>query len=141
MWEVLLAEVRNQRQWWYLASFSNNASDVLRRHERSHRAQTDASSRRGDDSVMPPKLPSGSATNVSPQTSVDADIPGLFDSTIGFGPATGSTQGDASGTATNLGSGTWFLEDDFDVNALDFSITSMISEWAQIPNIPNLTTG
>lgn len=31
-------------------------------------------------------------------------------------------------------SGTWFLEEDFDVGALDFSLTSTISEWAQIPN-------
>ena len=140
LWEVLLAEVRNQRQRWYLALFSNNASDVLRRHERSHRAQTDASSRRGDDSVMLPDLPSGSATHVSPQASAAADIPSLFN-TAGFEPDTGFTQGDASRTTANLGSGTWFLEDDFDVNALDFSITSMISEWAQIPNAPNLATG
>lgn len=85
---------------------------------------------------MFPELPFGSATNVSPQASVDADIPSLFGNTIRFGQATGSTQGDASETAANLGSGTWFLEDDFDVNALDFSITSMISEWAQIPKCP-----
>ncbi|KAJ5388590.1 hypothetical protein N7509_011131 [Penicillium cosmopolitanum] len=41
----------------------------------------------------------------------------------------------ASDTRTVSEFGTWFLEEDFDVGALDFSLTSTISEWAQIPNV------
>jgi hypothetical protein len=52
--------------------------------------------------------------------------------TIGFVQPMGI---DTSPEARSLSeSGTWFLEDDFDVSALDFSITSTISEWAQLPN-------
>jgi hypothetical protein len=52
---------------------------------------------------------------------------------IGFVPPVGN---DTSPEARSLSeSGTWFLEDDFDVSALDFSITSTISEWAQLPNL------
>jgi hypothetical protein len=58
--------------------------------------------------------------------------------TIGFVSPVGN---DTSPEARSLSeSGTWFLEDDFDVSALDFSITSTISEWAQLPNFSTHTS-
>ncbi|KAJ5518345.1 hypothetical protein N7453_000767 [Penicillium expansum] len=81
-------------------------------------------------------LPSRPVTHISPQASVSTDIPSLHpNNTIGFGQPTGSTQSGAGEAGLNSGPGAWFLEDDFDVSALDFSITSTISEWAQIPNV------
>ncbi|KAJ5165095.1 uncharacterized protein N7500_006925 [Penicillium coprophilum] len=64
--------------------------------------------------------------------------------TIDFGQPTASTQSGVGESAHSSGPGAWFLEDDFDVSALDFSITSTISEWAQIPNVfpvASLSTG
>jgi hypothetical protein len=52
-----------------------------------------------------------------------------------FGPANISAQDGVDQTMVFPGPGTWFLEDDFDVSALDSSITSAISEWAQIPHL------
>ncbi|KAJ6132395.1 hypothetical protein N7471_007610 [Penicillium samsonianum] len=90
-------------------------------------------------------LPSGPAPHVSPQVSLNTDIPSLaHTNTIDFGQPTGSTQSGVGETAPSSGPGAWFLEDDFDVSALDFSITSTISEWAQIPNLfpaASLSTG
>ncbi|KGO59191.1 Transcription factor, fungi [Penicillium expansum] len=81
-------------------------------------------------------LPSRPVTHISPQASVNTDIPSLHpNNTIGFGQPTGSTQSGAGEAGPNSGPGAWFLEDDFDVSVLDFSITSTISEWAQIPNV------
>ncbi|KAJ5512607.1 hypothetical protein N7463_002159 [Penicillium fimorum] len=90
-------------------------------------------------------LPSGSATHVSPQESVNTNILSIpHTNTIKFGQPTESTQSVVGEPVHNSGSGTWFLEDDFDVSALDFSITSTISEWAQIPSVfpaASLSTG
>lgn len=138
---------------------TNVISDVLRRHERSHSVQlesltTVSSQGFADGSTMltPPSAADsfgvfsrGSVSHVSPQASVNMDIPSVpHTNTIDFGQPTGSTQIGIGETAPSSGPGAWFLEDDFDVGALDFSITSTISEWAQIPNVfpaASLSTG
>lgn len=103
----------------------------------------------GDDSSMltPPSavdplrglsgLLSGPAAHNLPQTSVNADdIASLTHAdNVNFGPANVSAQDGVDQTMVFSGPGTWFLEDNFDVSALDSSITSAISEWAQIPHL------
>ncbi|KAJ5725009.1 uncharacterized protein N7483_006366 [Penicillium malachiteum] len=52
--------------------------------------------------------------------------------------ASGNVNDDLLGDAnTTSDSGNWFLEDGFDVGALDLTINSSIFEWAQLPNISN----
>lgn len=69
---------------------------------------------------------------------LNSNIPGFIQpSTAGFvHPQPAAPSNGAAGDARSLSEpGTWFLEDDFDVGALDFSLTSTISEWAQLPGI------
>lgn len=129
-------------------------SDVLRRHERSHGDQlgsqnpvseAPSSGNFADEpAILTPASAAESLQPVAGMTSISAVSPtahlstntGATDlvphSTIGFVPPVGN---ETSPEAHSLSeSGTWFLEDDFDVSALDFSITSTISEWAQLPN-------
>ncbi|KAJ5794867.1 hypothetical protein N7457_001466 [Penicillium paradoxum] len=90
------------------------------------------------------RLPTDPATHVSPKRSLSTDISTLHHATtVDFEQRATSAPTGEGDTAPSSGPGTWFLEDDFDVSALDFSITSTISEWAQIPNVfpaPSLST-
>ncbi|KAJ5958609.1 uncharacterized protein N7479_005759 [Penicillium vulpinum] len=90
-------------------------------------------------------LSSGSVIQASPQASVSTDMRRIpHTNIIDFGQPTGSTQSGVGELEPSSGPGAWFLEEDFDVSALDFSITSTISEWAQIPNVfpaASLSTG
>ncbi|KAJ5620589.1 hypothetical protein N7510_004573 [Penicillium lagena] len=85
--------------------------------------------------------------NMNAQTST---IPGIPDfnhpNSLDFTPQAPVIPRDdlLSDAQTASESGTWFLEDGFDVSALDFSITSTISEWAQLPGVfaaPTLPPG
>lgn len=133
-------------------------SDVLRRHERSH---SDEVTSKGtipeaptsdsfipESTILTPVSAAGSLQLVPGITSVSTVDPNAHSSsnsqssglvqpnTISYIPP---VYDDTSPEPRSLSeSATWFLEDDFDVSALDFSITSTISEWAQLPNVfPN----
>ena len=82
-------------------------------------------------------LLSSPAGHILPQTSVNADDRASLThaDNVNFGPANVSAQDGVDQTMVYSGPGTWFLEDDFDVGALDSSITSAISEWAEIPQL------
>ncbi|KAJ5463083.1 Transcription factorfungi [Penicillium sp. IBT 31633x] len=80
--------------------------------------------------------PAGSAIHGSSQVPASSDIANLSQPpSANFGQSNGPAQDGVCGTVPSPGPGAWFLEEDFDVGALDFSITSTISEWAQIPTI------
>lgn len=130
-------------------------SDVLRRHKRGHSDQN------GSKSLISEAPSSGNFTPVStiltPVSAADSlqpirGIPSV--STVSPNTHVSTNTGtsgrvqpntislitpvydDTSPEARSLSEPTtWFLEDDFDVSALDFSITSTISEWAQLPNV------
>ncbi|KAJ5947866.1 hypothetical protein N7466_000881 [Penicillium verhagenii] len=139
-------------------------SDVVRRHERSHHEQQieqqaehqarqhleESSNSLPDDSVM--LTPASAAEslrrlseipgitsmpeNMTPLQYPNTSIASLAPPNTGYIPGMDlSSQDDTTHrSSSNSGPGTWFLEDDFDVSALDFSLTSTISEWAQFSN-------
>ncbi|KAJ6110688.1 hypothetical protein N7486_002923 [Penicillium sp. IBT 16267x] len=137
-------------------------SDVVRRHERSHHEQQ---AEHQDDQQADQHLeesstnfPDGSAMltpasavvslgrlsgmtpmpdDMTPQQYPSTDIARLIPPSTGYTPGLDlSSHDDATqGTSSNSESGAWFLEDDFDVSALDFSLTSTISDWAQFSNV------
>ncbi|KAJ5919719.1 hypothetical protein N7454_009554 [Penicillium verhagenii] len=139
-------------------------SDVVRRHERSHHEQQieqqaeqqarqhlgESSNSLPDDSVM---LTPASAVeslrrlseipgitsmpeNITPLQYPSTGIASLAPPDTGYIPGMDLSSHDDTThrSSSNSGSGTWFLEEDFDVSALDFSLTSTISEWAQFSN-------
>ncbi|KAJ5115879.1 hypothetical protein N7456_000227 [Penicillium angulare] len=142
------------------SSICGPAADVLRRHERTHHDQTNgplaASPEKLADSVMP--TPDSTIESMSqpcgitsPERNMNArpftipDITGLNQPNgVNFTPQAAIVEHDAlpRNTYTLSDSGAWFLENDFDVGALDLSISSAISEWAQLPLVsadPNLS--
>ncbi|KAF9892486.1 hypothetical protein FE257_001595 [Aspergillus nanangensis] len=112
-------------------------SDVLRRHERSHQSPSaeshaivpDTSFSAAGDSVLltpssqPGPKPVGSIADHSHWLPHAVDSPGT-QHVSGMDLHDAIPQGDSS---------TWFLGTDLDVDALDFSLSSAIFEWAQIP--------
>lgn len=98
------------------------------------------------DPFQLPGMTPVAATQMDPRPSVSAEAQNLAQPiAMGFEHQAAAPIQDTSASATvsNPGSETWFLEEDFDVSALDYSITSTISEWAQIPNVfcpPNPTS-
>ncbi|KAJ5992269.1 hypothetical protein N7451_007993 [Penicillium sp. IBT 35674x] len=132
-------------------------SDVVRRHERSHhepqaeqRADQyfeESTSFQDSSAMLTPTSAADSLRRLSGVTSMSEDmtlqpypntsIASLVPPSTGYAPGLDlSSHADAThGTSSNSGSGAWFLEDDFDVSALDISLTSTISEWAQLSNV------
>lgn len=119
-------------------------SDVLRRHEKSHQNGSPPSQENpeGETTVLTPLSPeishpmpglrrSSFVTAPSPQV---PEIQGNHDSNLQ--PVNGMNLHDP---ILQADSSSWFLGANFDVDALDFSLTSAISEWAQIPPMPSMS--
>ncbi|KAJ5673114.1 hypothetical protein N7507_002241 [Penicillium longicatenatum] len=157
LWEVVFSKVCASG-WCSKQNHTNiYHSDVVRRHERSHHEQQaeqqvdnhlEESSTNFPDGpdILTPVSAAESLRRLSGITSIPEDvtshhpsasIASLVPLNTGYAPGTDLSSRDdaAQGTSSNSGSGAWFLEDDFDVSALDFSLTSTISEWAQYSNV------
>ncbi|KAJ5688961.1 hypothetical protein N7462_003353 [Penicillium macrosclerotiorum] len=140
-------------------------SDVLRRHQRNHDDQKEQGfsvASKGelatDSALLTPASAAETSqqlSGISPVSVIDSSSQHAIDSEmsniapnngVSFAPlAAIPGQNEMLGDTRSVSeSGTWFLEEDFDVSALDFSITSTISEWAQIPSAlpaPNAPVG
>ncbi|PWY90297.1 hypothetical protein BO94DRAFT_574081 [Aspergillus sclerotioniger CBS 115572] len=128
-------------------------SDVLRRHEKSHeKTHQNAPSQPRSMSRTPfqttPEVPEILATSSHGdlRAQKDLDDASLLIPTVPD-PITSSSEPSESRPAAGMSlhdsmlqvdPNTWFLGADFDVNVLDFSISSAISEWAQLPPTPNM---
>ncbi|PYH98472.1 hypothetical protein BO71DRAFT_371179 [Aspergillus ellipticus CBS 707.79] len=124
-------------------------SDVLRRHEKSHEnpsprsrpsmSQTPFHST-AEDVTMPttssppgPKRQKALSTSSLPMLTTPLRLDGA-NAPSEVQQAAGMSLHD---TLLQADSSTWFLDADFDVSALDCTISSVISEWAQLPSAPN----
>ncbi|PYI02791.1 hypothetical protein BO78DRAFT_400312 [Aspergillus sclerotiicarbonarius CBS 121057] len=128
-------------------------SDVLRRHEKSHEKNHEniLSQPRSMSRTPFQPTPEDPATHTPSSHKVprvqealnDASllIPSVPDPiTSGSEPSVPQPMAGMSlhDSMLEVDPNTWFLGADFDVNVLDFSISSAISEWAQIPPTPNM---
>lgn len=124
-------------------SFLCNYSDVLRRHEKSHQnlspkshASGPATSFPGNDSMLfttssqaePGPKPVGTVDQPLWQPHATAQTPNLSRSDVQHPP------GMALHDTMPHDDSSWFLGADLDVDALDFSLSSAIFEWAQLPS-------
>lgn len=158
LWQSLLSKVSCGQSSAVHSNKLTGYSDVLRRHARSHSDQVTSKgtipeapafdSSNPESTILTPVSAAGSLQLVPGITSVSTVDPNANSSSnpqssglaqpniISYIPP---VYDDTSPEPRALSeSATWFLEDDFDVCALEFSITSTISEWAQLPNIfPN----
>ncbi|PWY88919.1 hypothetical protein BO70DRAFT_359232 [Aspergillus heteromorphus CBS 117.55] len=145
LWEGLLSKVERCGGRNTCAT-TDCCSDVLRRHEKSHQNPSPHSRlsmsatpfpSTADDSMMPtpPSPVRPKRQRVLPVSSLLMPTTSQLEETIDPPEAipAGMSLHD---TVLQADSSTWFLDADFDVNALDFSISSAISEWAQLPSAP-----
>ncbi|KAL3478687.1 hypothetical protein BJX99DRAFT_269115 [Aspergillus californicus] len=116
-------------------------SDVLRRHKRGHQNSSPQAPNqcKGGIPVLTPlsqETPTQSAMiidqpvhvrdhNFQPEASPNINIPDVPGMNL-------------HDPILHADSSTWFLGADLDVDALDFSLNSAISEWAQLPPIPSV---
>ncbi|KAL4889515.1 hypothetical protein BDV59DRAFT_195627 [Aspergillus ambiguus] len=122
-------------------------SDVLRRHEKSHQNGSPESHASPSTTAFPvggdPMLltPTSQAAS-KPVGSVSANplwLPHAAPQTPSLtkNPDAQAVPGMALHDAMPQGDSSWFLGTDLDVDALDFSLSSAIFEWAQLPsNVP-----
>ncbi|KAL3447487.1 hypothetical protein BJX65DRAFT_307897 [Aspergillus insuetus] len=112
-------------------------SDVLRRHEKSHRNASVSTPEQPDrettmltplsqETLNPPPLIPDYSTNVSGVSNHSLGVDGLqsIDAQSLHDPI------------LNVDSNSWLLGTELDVDALDFTLSSAVSEWAQLPPRP-----
>ncbi|PYH66748.1 uncharacterized protein BO88DRAFT_427360 [Aspergillus vadensis CBS 113365] len=130
------------------------ASDVLRRHLKSHEkhSQNASPQPRASISGTPSRSVAEESTIISTPSHAAPRIHELLNDASLIVPAVpdqliSSTEPLQPQSATGMNlhdsvlqtdTDSWFLGADFDVNALDFSISSAISEWAQLPSTPHM---
>lgn len=140
MWEALLPKVSTH--CIRLLVSRSLSSDVLRRHEKSHQNDSPPSQghAEGETTVLTPLSPElpnpipglrRSSFVTAPPPRVP-DIQRSHDSSLQ--PVDGM---DLHDPILQADSSSWFLGANLDLNALDFSLSSAISEWAQIPPMPS----
>ncbi|GKZ54595.1 hypothetical protein AnigIFM49718_010409 [Aspergillus niger] len=130
------------------------ASDVLRRHLKSHEKNPHSASPqpRASSSGTPSHSVEEESTIITTPSHGAPKIHELLNDASLIVPTVphqliGGTEPSQPQSAVGMSlhdpvlqtdTDSWFLGADFDVNALDFSISSAISEWAQLPSTPHM---
>ncbi|KAL3466087.1 hypothetical protein BJX64DRAFT_296459 [Aspergillus heterothallicus] len=110
-------------------------SDVLRRHERSHQTSSPVSPEQPDRNTTMFTPLSLETPNSLPLTSdYSSTVPQLDNPPVGVeGLHSMDLQPLLGDPNLNGDSSSWFFGTGLDVDALDFSLSSAVSEWAQLP--------
>ncbi|CEL01368.1 hypothetical protein ASPCAL00952 [Aspergillus calidoustus] len=111
-------------------------SDVLRRHEKSHR----------NASVSTPEHPDRDTTMLTPFSQethnpplipdYSANVSGISSHSLGANELQSIDAQSLHDPILNIDSSSWLLGTELDVDALDFTLSSAVSEWAQLPSRP-----